>query len=110
MLDDLETTRLQSDTRHAEAYTRSRAERGYGPQRIAAELKARGSDTELIHRGLADFDTEWVARARQADRKKFGIHPDHSFAALAKRRRFLEYRGFTAEQINDALKIDSDLD
>jgi regulatory protein len=59
---------------------------------------------------LAEAETDWTSRAQQADRKKFGTDPDASFATLAKRRRFLEYRGFTAEQIKDALNAESETD
>lgn len=110
VLDELADQRLQSDSRHADAYIRSRAERGYGPQRIVAELKARGSTDDLIRAALAAPECDWSTLARQVDRKKFGTKPVDSVETLAKRRRFLEYRGFTAEHIKSALDAEHELD
>ena len=101
---------MQSDERHAELYIRSRAERGYGPQRIAVELKARGTSAEQIRCALAAAECDWPALARRADRKKFGANPDSSFELMAKRRRYLEYRGFAAEQIKTVLDTSEDFD
>ncbi len=110
VLNELQGSRLQSDSRHADAYTRSRSARGYGSLRIAAELKVRGTADDLIRRVVADVEYDWVALAQRADRKKFGSYPDDSFDTLAKRRRFLEYRGFASEHIKAALKSDHELD
>ena len=110
MLEDLADQRLQSDSRHADIYIRSRAERGYGPQRIAAELKVRGTADDLIRAALAGAECVWSTLARQVDRKKFGTKPVDSFETLAKRRRFLEYRGFSSEHIKIALDAEHELD
>lgn len=104
MLDDLAAHRLQSDARHAEAYVRSRAERGYGPQRIGLELKQRGTGADLIQQALHNVDRDWRLVAADADRKKFGRAPAADPALLARRRRFLEYRGFTTDQIRSVLR------
>jgi regulatory protein len=110
VLNELESARLQSDSRYAEVFVRSRAERGYGPQRIAAELKSRGTADELTRQALTDAECAWVELARQADRKKFGAKPSRAFEVLAKRRRFLEYRGFASEHIKAALNTEQELD
>lgn len=110
MLDELADQRLQSDPRHADVYIRSRAERGFGPRRIVAELKERGAADDLIRAALAATECDWSTLARQVDRKKFGTKPADSFETLAKRRRFLEYRGFTSEHIKTALDAEHELD
>ena len=48
VLDELAERHLQSDERYVEVYVRSRAARGYGPQRIALELKQRGLAVEVV--------------------------------------------------------------
>lgn len=103
MLDDLAAARLQSDARYAEAYVRSRAERGYGPQRIAQELKQRGASAAVIQQALNDAEHDWPAVAARADRKKFGAMTDGTFETMTRRRRYLEYRGFAADQIKAVL-------
>ncbi|MGH8596513.1 MAG: regulatory protein RecX [Gammaproteobacteria bacterium] len=103
VLDELAAVRLQSDTRYAEMTIRSRAERGYGPRRIGVELKQHGTADELIRLAFNDVDFDWCALARQADHKKFGTQPGDSPETRAKRRRFLEYRGFDPEHIKAVL-------
>ena len=103
VLDELVAARLQSDARYAQAYVRSRAERGYGPQRIALELKQRGASAEVIQQALHDAEHDWQAVAARADRKKFGAVADGTFETMARRRRYLEYRGFAADQIKAVL-------
>ena len=98
--------RLQSDARYAGAYVRSRADRGYGPQRIALELKQRGASAEIIQAALAEAECDWDELAARADRKKFGIVIEREFAVIVKRRRHLEYRGFTTEQIKAVLNAE----
>ena len=98
--------RLQSDARYAGAYLRSRAERGYGPQRIALELKQRGASAEIIQQALTEAECAWGDLAARADHKKFGVVTAREFAVMAKRRRYLEYRGFTAEQIKAVLNAE----
>jgi len=103
VLDDLATRHLQSDARHAEAYARSRAERGYGPLWISRELEQRGTGAELIRQTLHEAEYDWRVVAAAADRKKFGGVSATDREALAKRRRFLAYRGFTADHIKAVL-------
>ena len=99
VLDDLSAEGLQSDWRFAESYVYRRMARGYGPRRIQMELGQRGVDDALGH-GLTDTeDIDWVACARDAWRKKFGRHPGDDTPDRARQVRFLEYRGFTHEQI-----------
>ena len=94
---------LQKDGRYADAYIRSRAERGYGPRRIAQELKARGVAADLVRAALQATEVDWDALARDVRRKKFRGLPSDA-QARAKQMRFLEYRGFDAAQIRQALR------
>ena len=110
VLDELADQNLQSDERYVEAYVRSRAARGYGPQRIALELKQRGLATEGVRAALAASECDWLALARRADAKKYGDTPGRDPLDLARRRKHLEYRGFAAEQIRAALGADQELD
>jgi regulatory protein len=88
-----------SDERFVEAYIRVRADRGYGPVRIRAELKERGVDDALILDRLDARGPQWLQRLRGVWAKRFdGIRPQ-DFAARARQMRFLQARGFSAEQI-----------
>ena len=110
VLDELAERHLQSDERYVEVYVRSRAARGYGPQRIALELKQRGLAVEVVRAALATSDCDWLALARRADARKFGDSPGRGPLELACRRKHLEYRGFAAEQIRATLGADQELD
>jgi regulatory protein len=106
VLDALSRRRLQSDERFAEQYLYSRQRRGYGPLRIRAELRERGVDEGLIEAYLDERDEGWLACLRQAHDKKYGDTLPQNFKEQARRARFLQYRGFTAEQIRGFFRDD----
>lgn len=93
---------LQSDQRFTENYIRSRVEHGFGPHRIAAELRERGVSTELIITCLKQED-QWDSQVIKARNKRFGQVIPSSLKERNQQIRFLQYRGFTQEQINHAL-------
>lgn len=107
VLQRLVAERLQSDERFVEAYLRQRSQKGYGPQRIAAELRERGIDDALIGTGMRQAEEEgevdWFALAVAAYRKKFGSGRPADIRERAKRQRFMLYRGFSHEQIAEAM-------
>ena len=43
-------------------------------------------------------------------RKRFGADPPSDFRERARQARFLEYRGFSRDQIRAALEVDGDSD
>lgn len=103
-LEALQAERLLSDARFAEAYVRMRAGRGYGPVRIRLELDERGVNSELGAQALAEAEADWEALAGQARRKRFGAALPQDFKERARQARFLQYRGFTAEQVRGVLR------
>ena len=108
MIDDviahLQGEGLICDERFVEMYLRSRAERGFGPVRLRRELLDHGVDETLITQYLAQFD--WEALADKAWRKRFkGTVPD-GIGERAKQTRFLQYRGFSIEQIRGLMGHD----
>jgi regulatory protein len=94
---------LQSDTRYAETYSRQRAQRGYGPNRIVQELKQRGIDDASARLALEPMDAEWNALIERVWRKRFGSVLPADATERARQARYLQYRGFTAEQIRGLL-------
>ena len=65
-MDALVRQGLASDERFADAYARKRAEAGYGPVRIRAELRQRGIEGGLVRDVLAAYESTWVDLARAA--------------------------------------------
>lgn len=102
-LNELTKESLQSDERFAECYVKSRAERGFGPIHIQAELRSRGVAQDLIQKSLDTKSTAWQNLAALVRKKKFGATLPQDFAAKMKQSNFLRYKGFTNEQIKFAL-------
>jgi regulatory protein len=99
VLDGLARAGLQSDRRFSESYIESRVRRGSGPLRIRAELRERGIDDTLIAEGLEAYAGEWRETLRQVHDSKYGADLPSDRKELARRARFLEYRGFPSELI-----------
>lgn len=95
---------LQSDVRFAEIYVRSRADRGYGPRRLRAELRERGVDDTLIEKSLAEAEIDWQEQAHQYYLRRFGDTAPADWPDEAKRCRSLEQHGYTVEQIRETLR------
>lgn len=99
----------QDDARFAEQLVRSRANNGYGPLRIRAELGTHGLDREAVAAALAGWDGDWDEQARDLVRRRF----PGGFDDLATRRKaadFLIRRGFSADQVRAATRFDPDGD
>lgn len=103
VVEDLRGKNLQDDRRFAESYIRSRVERGFGPCRITSELKMRGVSDALIAACLKEEIEDWICRAAEARRKRFGPAFPGSLKERARQVRFLQYRGFTHEQVSGVL-------
>jgi regulatory protein len=97
VVDALAAEQLQSDERHAFSYARQRAGRGYGPVRIAQELRERGVDKMLCQHALEAAEADWLSAAKAARLKRFGRATPANAPALAAQMRFLHYRGFPPE-------------
>lgn len=100
----LQDDNLQSDDRFTDCYVRSKAQKGIGPVRLRRELREHEVDDEMINCYL--HDQQWQRLAIAARQKRFGNVLPESFEARAKQMRFLQYRGFSTEQINGAMKQD----
>ena len=97
---------LQSDQRFVENFIQSRISQGKGPLRISQELGSRGLIVGLVDQVLGDLEVDWSDLARQVRLKKFGMRPPDEFKEKARQMRFLQYRGFDAEQIGVAMAVD----
>ncbi len=103
---ELASRGLVSDRRFTEALVRSRRERGYGPVRIRTELQAKGIDPALIEESVDERDPEWLAVLSGARAKKFGDAAPADYREWVRQARFLQGRGFTAEQIRTAIQFE----
>ncbi len=94
ILDELQQRHLQSESRFTEAYVNMRKKKGFGPVRIAHELKERGVADNLAVTEINRQDHDWFATAEMVWKKKFNNKTPDNLKELAKQQRFLNYRGF----------------
>ncbi len=97
--------RLIDDARYAERFVAYRAARGQGPVRIRVDLKALGLPSDLIEEALA-AGPDFPALAAVVRTRRFGARPPENFKEKARQARFLQYRGFSADDIRSALEPD----
>lgn len=104
VLSELHAKKYLDEARFTENYVHYRRERGFGPLRIQQELQARGIPVEIIAEHLNITDNAWLIGVRNAWKKQFGGKLATDFKMKAKQLRFMQYRGFTREQIRSVLQ------
>ena len=97
---------LQSDERYAEAFLRSRINKGKGPNIILSELSQRGIDELIASNVISNItDEEWNDLAYEAMNKKLGNEAELDYDKQLKLMKFLSNRGFTRSQIEKAKNL-----
>lgn len=108
VVEDLADKGWQSDIRYAESYARSRIMKGYGPVRVAYELKQNGVEINTLDQIVQTVAGSWMGLLEQVYDKKYQQDRLLSRSEWAKRSRFLVQRGFSFEMVNalfDQLQI-----
>jgi regulatory protein len=105
-LEDLRDRHYLDDERYASQFVAAHAQRGHGPIRIRHELTDRGLNAELAETALAQHGN-WPVRAQEVRARRFGIEPPRDWAEKARQARFLQYRGFSNDDIRSALGFDA---
>ena len=103
VLEELAARGLVSDERFAEAFLRSRLERGQGPLKIRAQLRERGVAPGLIDDALGEAEIDWDSRAAAARSRRFGESPPADRSEMARQARFLRGRGYSEGQVARAV-------
>ena len=103
---ELGAQRLQSDERFVESFISSKRARGQGPKRIQLELQQHNIPVEMTETHLDIQNPDWQRCAEEVRRKKFGADIPEDYPARMKQAKFLEYRGFTHQQIFAILRED----
>ncbi len=99
VLEELRQEGIVNDLRFVESYIRHRQGLGYGPLRIRQELQVQGLSKEMIEDQLDITDNVWFAEASRVWQKRFRGKAPSDLKERGKQVRFLQYRGFTQEQI-----------
>ena len=96
----------QDDTRFAENLVRMRANTGYGPLHIRAELGTHGLDSEQIAAAMDTFEGDWTENARDLVRRRFGEAGPQELPQRRKAADLLARRGFDGDSIRRATRFD----
>ncbi len=103
ILDDLVDLGLQCNSRYAGVLVRSKAQSGYGVQRIRQWAKQNGVAQDDLYLALEELDHDWFAAARLQREKHYGLLPPTSMQDKAKQMRYLYNRGFSQDEIHYAM-------
>ncbi len=87
------------DERFAASFCRYRVNRGYGWRFIANALTQKGVSSLIIQQLYKSCEIDWYLQAEIAYNKRFGVTPIKDQKDKAKRSRFLQYRGFSTDEI-----------
>ncbi|EKA5634318.1 recombination regulator RecX [Vibrio navarrensis] len=92
-----------NELRFAESQIRQHVAKGHGERRIRQELTQKRVADAIIEQALLNEPQDWFELAKQTAWKKFKGQQASDPKAYAKQVRFLQYRGFSFEQISYAL-------
>lgn len=98
----------QDDTRFAENLVRIRANTGYGPIHIRAELGTHGLDSEQIALAMDTFEGDWAENACDLVCRRFGEAGPQELPQRRKAADLLARRGFDGDTIRRATRYDPD--
>lgn len=107
VLDQLVEDRLLHEGRYAELYACGRADKGYGPLRIARELRERGVAEDTVVATLAALEELWLPKLRELHRKRFKALIPTDDAGRIQQTRVFHQHGFTLDQIKHLFGTDS---
>lgn len=96
----------QDDTRFAENLVRIRANTGYGPIHIRAELGTHGLDSDQIAAAMDTFEGDWTENARDLVCRRFGDAGPQELPQRRKAADLLARRGFPGDSIRLATRYD----
>ncbi len=99
VLDQLVEERLLDEARFAELYAGARADKGYGPLRVARELRERGVAEDVVAATLVALEGDWLPKLRELHRKRFKSHIPADVAGRLQQTRVFRQHGFTLDQI-----------
>ena len=98
-LEKLINNNLLSEERFTESYINMRKRRGYGPERIAQELRERGVSEDQFAEFLDRNNPDWQTVMHQQYCKKYGNQLVNDYAEKVKRAKHLQLRGFPLDWV-----------
>ncbi|MBS0848805.1 regulatory protein RecX [Citrobacter sp. JGM124] len=89
------------DRQFATRFIASRSRKGYGPQSIRQALQQKGIDRENREAAMCACEIDWSNLALETAERKFGAPLPQEWQKRIKVQRFLLYRGFFMEDIQN---------
>ncbi|KOO15578.1 recombinase RecX [Vibrio xuii] len=96
------------DLRYAKSQVRQHVYKGHGERRIRQELNLKRVSESVIEKAMEEEPQDWFELAKSAAEKKFKGIKAQDQKEYAKQVRFLQYRGYSFEQISYALSSESE--
>ncbi|MHA2784608.1 recombination regulator RecX [Vibrio harveyi] len=96
------------DLRYAKSQVRQHVYKGHGERRIRQELNQKRVVESIIDMAMAEEPQDWFELARMAAEKKFKGVKAKDQKEYAKQVRFLQYRGYSFDQISYALSFEDE--
>lgn len=94
------------DLRYAKSQIRQHVYRGHGERRIRQELAQKRVAESVVDEAMMEEPQDWFELARMAAEKKFKGIKAKDQKEYAKQVRFMQYRGYSFDQISYALSFD----
>jgi regulatory protein len=107
VLAELTKQSWQDDNRFAESFINMRRKKGFGPVKVAYELRQQGIDKDTIEQLIHAKSDDWQESLEQIYRKKFANLVVKDNIERSKRIRFLIQRGFPNGMIIDVIEQSS---
>ncbi|MBU2897173.1 recombination regulator RecX [Vibrio hepatarius] len=96
------------DLRYAKSQIRQHVHKGHGERRIRQELQQKRVADSVVEQAMEEEPQDWFELAKQVAEKKFKGQKAIDLKENAKQVRFLQYRGYSFEQIDYALNAYQD--
>lgn len=100
----LEELNYLNDERFGGMLLRYRVGRGQGIMRVRQALQQEKLDNHLIEQLIEEADIDWFEHAFESHQRRFEHKPITDPKEKARQLRYLQYRGFTAEQCYAAIE------
>ncbi|CAM2941801.1 recombination regulator RecX [Vibrio rarus] len=91
------------DLRYSKEQVRHNVKKGHGERRIRQELQAKQVLDDIIEQALNEEPQDWFQLAKLSAENSFHHFATQGSAEYAQQVRFLQYQGFSVEQIRYAL-------
>nr|WP_168710941.1 regulatory protein RecX [Ningiella ruwaisensis] len=93
--------KIQSDERYVESFVKSAYQRGKGPAFIKQSLEQQDIVSLNLESFLYSEEFNWFELAENVRIKRFGPEVPQNWDEQQKQKRFLQYRGFLSEHIQE---------